>query len=465
MAGGLLVTVLLAMGMAWSIARLSSNGESQIEQVRAEERQITLAERLRWNVELIVSIGKGYFITEEPALLSRLDHARGNMRLSVAALSAWASSESDAVFIEKLEQIADRFDRSHEELIAASAQTGTPELLLRFETDVLPLKRELADSLDELIRRKEASLAALYERSSQERNALRMWLYGFLSVLVVAGAVITAFFAVSLSRTYRAERMARDTARQAASAREQLLGVVAHDLRNPLNAISMKATLLQRIASSPMAKQQAESIISIAARMDHLIRGMLDLATIEAGRLSVCTAPCSVASIAETMTDVFAPLCTAKQITLRCTLEPRELQVNADRDRVLQVLYNLLGNAVKFTPVGSEITLEVRREGTWATFCVADQGPGVPPEQQPQVFDRFWRSTGSAVKGTGLGLFIAKGIVNAHGGKIWIDTSTNGGARFHFTLPAVDSISTNISEGSEAATECLQMEPFKKLLA
>ena len=70
MAGGLLVTVLLAMGMAWSIARLSSNGESQIEQVRAEERQITLAERLRWNVELIVSIGKGYFITEEPALLS-----------------------------------------------------------------------------------------------------------------------------------------------------------------------------------------------------------------------------------------------------------------------------------------------------------------------------------------------------------------------------------------------------------
>jgi signal transduction histidine kinase len=120
---------------------------------------------------------------------------------------------------------------------------------------------------------------------------------------------------------------------------------------------------------------------------------------------------------------------------------------------------------VKFTPVGSEITLEVRREGTWATFCVADQGPGVPPEQQPQVFDRFWRSTGSAVKGTGLGLFIAKGIVDAHGGKIWIDTSTNGGARFHFTLPAVDSISTNISEGSEAATECLQMEPFKKLLA
>lgn len=465
MAGGLLVTLLLAGAMAWSIARLSANGASQIEQVRAEERQITLAERLRWNVELIVSIGKGYFITEEPALLSRLDHARGSMRVSVAAMSEWAYSESNAQLIEKLMRVSDRLDRTHEELVTRSAHTGTPELLLRFETDVLPLKRELADSLDEFVRRKEAALVALYERSAQERDALRLWLYGFLSVLVVAGAAITAFFAVSLSRAYRAERVALDRAREAASAREQLLGVVAHDLRNPLNAISMKATLLQRIGASPLARQQADSIISIAARMDHLIRGMLDLATIEAGRLTVCAAPYSVARIAETITDVFVPLCGAKHINLRCTLEDQELLVNADRDRILQVLSNLLGNAVKFGPVGSEVALEVRREGVWARFCVSDQGPGVSPEQQPHVFDRFWRSTGSSVKGTGLGLFIAKGIVEAHGGKIWVAASSHGGARFYFTLPAVDPPSRSTSERSEAPPDHLPVEACKKVLA
>jgi signal transduction histidine kinase len=115
--------------------------------------------------------------------------------------------------------------------------------------------------------------------------------------------------------------------------------------------------------------------------------------------------------------------------------------------------------------VGSEIALEVRRVGEWARFCVADQGPGVSPEQQPHIFDRFWRATGSAVKGTGLGLFIAKGIIDAHGGKIWVDTSTNKGARFHFTLPAADALSRSAFENSEPRADCPAPEASNKLLA
>jgi signal transduction histidine kinase len=113
------------------------------------------------------------------------------------------------------------------------------------------------------------------------------------------------------------------------------------------------------------------------------------------------------------------------------------LAVLADRERVFQVLSNLVGNALKFTPSGGRVSLSVEQQGATVRFAVCDTGPGIPPVSLPRVFDRFWTET-PGKKGTGLGLFIAKGIVDAHGGRIWVESELGHGATFAFTLPLVD---------------------------
>jgi signal transduction histidine kinase len=131
---------------------------------------------------------------------------------------------------------------------------------------------------------------------------------------------------------------------------------------------------------------------------------------------------------------MFDSLAASKQVRFEQIAKEPDLAILADRERVLQVLSNLIGNALKFTPPGGNVTLSIEREGPMARFGVLDTGPGIASDNLPHVFERFWRET-PAEKGTGLGLFIAKGIVDAHGGRIWVESEVGRGTRFYFTLP------------------------------
>ena len=223
--------------------------------------------------------------------------------------------------------------------------------------------------------------------------------------------------------------------------RDDLVAVVSHDLRNPLGVVQMQSSLLMRAAAArpdDEAGQRvhagAERIHRAAERMAALIRDLLDVAKIEAGRFQLQIRPESVAEIVNENLLMIVPQATAKQITLQQELLARG-KVRADRERVFQILSNLLGNAVKFTPAGGSVKIRVEPKGREVLFCVADSGPGVSAEDAPHVFERYWHRRRGAQEGTGLGLFIAKGLVEAHGGAIWLESTPGAGARFSFTLP------------------------------
>jgi signal transduction histidine kinase len=230
-----------------------------------------------------------------------------------------------------------------------------------------------------------------------------------------------------------------DEAQRATRAREDVLAVVAHDLRNPLSTILMSASLLQMPPAADdrvlEPKGLGERIHRSAARMQELIKDLLDLAAIEAGQLAVERQPVKALALTADAVELMAPLAAAKGLHLSVREDSEDALLSCDRGRVLQVFSNLVGNAVKFTPAGQRITLAGAADEDAFRFTVADSGPGIPAEQLPHIFDRYWQARSTARQGVGLGLSIAAGIVAAHGGRIWVDSDAGHGSAFHFTLP------------------------------
>ena len=267
-----------------------------------------------------------------------------------------------------------------------------------------------------------------------------------LGVILAAAAEGTLFVqedAALVSELSRHGSLAIDNARlyresqQAVQAREEVLAIVSHDLRNPLNAVMLGASLLQTSDKiAPDDREQLEIIDISAQRMKRLIEDLLDVTRLEGGKqLPIDPAPLDVPSLFEETYELFKSQAATASITLQCRAPKDVLPVYADRHRVLQVLSNLIGNAMKFTPPGGIITCRAESQDGKVLITVADNGPGIPRENLGDIFNPYWQAKRTARLGAGLGLPIAKGIVESHGGRIWVESTPGDGTKFFFTLP------------------------------
>ncbi|HEV2132537.1 MAG TPA: ATP-binding protein, partial [Longimicrobiaceae bacterium] len=228
-------------------------------------------------------------------------------------------------------------------------------------------------------------------------------------------------------------------AQQATRAREEVLAVVSHELRSPLNAILLIVeTLLDfrpRESWSEAERQQLESIRRSAGQMSRLTRDLMDITRIESGHLSIHSTHQEVASLLEEAVAMLQPLAATRSVRLRRVLPPEIPAVNADGPRILQVLSNLIGNAFRVVPDGGEISIAIEVQAEQVRFSVTDAGPGIPEEQLPHLFDRYWQANRTPGDNVGLGLAIARGIVEAHGGRMEVASRVGEGSTFSFTLP------------------------------
>jgi signal transduction histidine kinase len=219
--------------------------------------------------------------------------------------------------------------------------------------------------------------------------------------------------------------------------REDVLAIVSHDLRSPLNALALLAQVMRQ--SERMDAQQlvagADKIRRGVDKMLLLISDLLDFSKIESGTFSVEPHAETLQNIILPVIDGMKPLAEARNQMIECQIEPNLPEVSADRHRVGQVLSNLLSNAIKFTRQGGRIAVSAQQREKAIMVSVSDEGPGIPRENLSKVFDRYWQAQESKRSGVGLGLSIAKGIVEAHGGKIWVNSEVGKGSSFSFTLP------------------------------
>lgn len=246
--------------------------------------------------------------------------------------------------------------------------------------------------------------------------------------------------ALDRDRSRRRDVVLREQAQRAVRAREQVLAIVSHDLRNPLSTILMATQFLAK-AQEPAEQREAlsrsiERIQRSAQRMLRLIDDLLDFASIEAGHLAIKRQPQEPGSLVQETLASFEGAAREARLRLTASVGPDLPRLDCDRGRILQVLSNLVGNATKVTAEGGHITLRVEARDHDVLFAVSDDGPGISKEDAERVFDRYWRSPDAPHQGTGIGLAIARRIVDAHGGRIWVESELGRGATFFFTVPA-----------------------------
>jgi signal transduction histidine kinase/CheY-like chemotaxis protein len=234
-------------------------------------------------------------------------------------------------------------------------------------------------------------------------------------------------------------------ARAAIRARDDMIAVVSHDLRSPLQSISSAAALLE-FESQGSGNRSLEAIKLATSQMDRLLQDLLDLSLIDSGQLTVTRKLMDPATLVAEARTMFEPLAGEKSVQLACTIQSGLPQVRVDRNRMQQVLANLLGNALKFVPVGGKIVLSAGLHADSVRIAVSDTGPGIAEDDLARVFDRFWRADRRKERGIGLGLTVAQGIVHAHGGQIGVESRKGEGSTFYVLLDAVAPVQEGLMD-------------------
>lgn len=256
--------------------------------------------------------------------------------------------------------------------------------------------------------------------------------------LLAANVTFLGFLVWSTARIVLETERARVRLQDAIRSRDEVLAVVSHDLRNLISPILMGATWIERVAEDEKVIQKARLIQRSTTKMEALIQDLLDLAAVESGQLRVKLASCPPGEITREAVETQMSVAQERGITLLADIADDLPAIRCDRERILQVFSNLLGNALKFTPSGGTVAVRTAVAGGKVVFTVWDTGPGLEPAQAGRIFERHVRGD-DIQAGVGLGLFISQRLMEAHGSRITVETAPGKGCAFSFSLPIAAS--------------------------
>jgi signal transduction histidine kinase len=274
-------------------------------------------------------------------------------------------------------------------------------------------------------------------------SSLESRLYGPLDVRLAEELARRAALSIENARLFL-------EAQRAVKTREDVLTIVSHDLKNPLATIELAVNLLRGFEKidANQVKEFVNKVQRSADQMEVLIADLLDFARIQSGTFSVVASAGGLSQVLTPAIDRMRALAEAKGQTLEVDLPSGLPHAAIDTHRIGQVVANLVSNAIKFTPQDGTIRVSARRQHSRIVVSVSDTGPGIPQEHLSKIFDRFWQTPGTKQKGSGLGLSIAKGIVEAHGGTIWAESQLGKGSSFFFTVPLADLDTTERTDAA-----------------
>jgi signal transduction histidine kinase len=377
-------------------------------------------EQLRAQAEELAAARRDHARTDDPAAHARVTEATAKLHELLAALHQRNLDPTSERELERIDQAAKVF---------VDAATADIENVDRLMQSFNGFEQAVTDFVDHQANLFDADLERARVASSRHELAVLLTtVLGLITSITLAGLVMRR-----LSQQWREAQTATAAAKRESAARQELLAVVSHDLRSPLSAVSMGAELL---AETMPPSRHVQAIKNGADRMTSLIEDVLDAARLENGTITLHRSRWDAGGLLERAAELFHERAAKAGIALRVELPPAPLEGTGDAERVIQVVTNLLSNAMKFTPKGGEVVASVAAVPQGIEICVRDTGPGIPVEDQQRLFQRYWQGEASVRRGSlGLGLYICKNLIEGHGGKIWVESVPGSGSRFCFTLP------------------------------
>ncbi|MBK7861429.1 MAG: HAMP domain-containing histidine kinase [Archangiaceae bacterium] len=363
-------------------------------------------ENLRYRAEQVVATSRAH--------PDRAEQANAAFQASWKAVKAESSSElRDLGLVESAW-------RDYLEAVRAAVATGD-------DGEVPQARAALERRLDVLVDDERRDWAAAFARSRASARKAGLEVLVTTGVGLLASLVLASVLRRRLDEQFRRKE-------DAVRARDEVLAVVSHDLRNPLSTILLVSQLAARQSADREAVGKFERIRAAAVRMNRLIDDLIEAARVESGGLTLRTRSCDVTPLINATLRLFEEQAAEKSVKLESEL-PEKAHAVVDPERLGRVLTNLFGNALKFTPPGGRITVRAIPEASFLSVSVSDSGPGMNPEQLPHLFEKHWQARREG-SGLGLGLYIVKSLVEAHGGSISVESAPGAGATFTFRLPA-----------------------------
>lgn len=400
-------------------------------------------ERLRHLAESQISTSRSYFLLGSKALFDRQKQEKETMLESLAkfekqyTLSQIPEIVQRIVGIEK--QLQDVFDQGQE---FRDKQTESKIVGQFYQAKTSPLAKQLNDAFNEIVNLHEAELNRARTEAQQAALGVEARIpkgMTWLTILLVglfAGLGILVLRLLSGQKRHVAERARLvAAAKTAIEARDEVVAAISQDLKEPLSALNDVAERLTLMPDASRIEESAELIRSSVMGIEALVKDICDQKNVAMGGLTLRFDQLPIDDVLEDARQMLQPL--AKQRDIRLQFDPSNPPALAffDRERVLRVLWNLVGNAIKFSPQNSRIVVKARSDQQFVHISVADSGPGIPEKQLPQLFDDFWQAPKTADQGAGVGLSVVKTIVEAHGGTLQVNSHSGHGSTFTFSLP------------------------------
>jgi len=427
----LVLVTLITAGIAAIALRISSASLEDVSRDLASD--LFAIQRLQLRAEQMVATSRGYLLTGESRSLDRFDDAAREFSAALTEVDRRRRDLADEVA--GIDRAATEYVTLARRAAHAREVAGDPRVILPFfEQELAPARDQFDAALTAFAGREHAA----FDRASLDAHQLAARAQAFVMAAAALSIALAVALAVLSSRRLTAQyaraNAAAEAARHATATRDELVAIVSHDLRNPLATITMGADLLPELDASPRLRPHLAAIGNAARLMQHLIDQLLDVARLEHGTLGLALVRCELDAVLAAAQSLFQARAAEAGIELTVAGEPG-LAVIADRERVVQVLSNLVANALKFTPRGGRIGVAGRRDGARIHVEVSDTGPGIADDQVPRVFERYWQGRSTQRGSLGLGLYICKQLVVAHGGEIGVRTRLGEGSTFWFTLP------------------------------
>jgi signal transduction histidine kinase len=388
------------------------------------------AQQLRLQCERLVAASRGYLLSGEKRYQARFRQLALEVNAALDELRVHALADPARADIEQIEKGTVSYVEAVRRAAYQRSQAGDPRAVLGVFDDLEEKRESFVQHIDAFTHRKQTALDASLGRSVRLARAATIAVVLTAVLAIAIGLLLAHVVRRNVSGQFERVQADTDNANRATAARDQLLAVVAHDLRAPLAAVGLGAQSLAGKQTAPAG--ELSIIIRAADRMRHLIEELLDVSRIEAGDVVLDRATMNIPQLLDDLLALFQGQAIAASVDL--ATDARAESIYADRERVLRILSNLVANALNAVPRGGRITVAAHGIDGGVRFSVTDTGTGIAATDVPQVFARRWRADRGNHRGLGLGLYICKCLVEAHGGRIGVESQLGRGSTFWFEL-------------------------------